>query len=77
MHKEIVSPHEVRIVLKFPCVTLMGEVLLKEIVIFSSKVNQPILCYGRLMGHDWGINSRGQMLENGDLKVPLNLQNRY
>ena len=29
------------------------EVLLKENVIFSSKVNQPILCYGRLMEHGW------------------------
>ena len=28
------------------------------------------------MEHGWGINSRGQMLGNGDLKVPLNLQNR-
>ena len=28
------------------------------------------------MEHGWGINSREQMLENGDLKVPLNLQNR-
>ena len=25
---------------------------------------------------DWGINSREQLLGNGDLKVPLNLQNR-
>ena len=46
------------------------DVLLKEHVIFSSKVNQPILCYGRLMEHGWGINSREQMLDNGDLKVP-------
>ena len=52
------------------------EVALKKNVIFSSKVNQPILCYGRLMEHGWGINSREQTLENGDLKVPLNLQNR-
>ena len=52
------------------------EVLLKENVIFSSKVNQPILCYGRLTEHGWGISSREHMLENGDLKVPLNLQNR-
>ena len=52
------------------------EVLLKENVNFSSKVNQPILVCGRLMEHGWGINSREQMLENGDLKVPLNLQNR-
>ena len=54
------------------------EVLLKENVIFGLKVNQPILCYGRLMvmEHGWGINGREQMLENGDLKVPLNLQNR-
>ena len=28
------------------------------------------------MQHAWGINSREQMLENGDLKVQLNLQNR-
>ena len=27
------------------------EVLLKQNAIFSSKVNQPILCYGRLMEH--------------------------
>ena len=49
-----------------------------ENMTFSSKVNQPILCYGRLMvmEHGWGINGREQMLENGDLKVPLNLQNR-
>ena len=36
---------------------------------------QPILCYGRLMEHGWGINGREQTMENGDLKVPLNLQN--
>ena len=35
-------------------------------MIFSSKVIQPILCYGI-----------EQLLENGDLKVPLNLQNRF
>ena len=52
------------------------EVLLKEHVIFSSKVNQPILCDGRLMEHGWGIHGRQQTLEHGDLKVPLNLQNR-
>ena len=52
------------------------EVLLKENVIFSSKVNQPTLCYGRLMELGWGINNREHMLENGDFKVPLNLQNR-
>ena len=33
------------------------EVLPKENVIFSSKVNQPIPFYGRLMEHGWGINS--------------------
>ena len=52
------------------------EVLLKDNVIFSSKVNQSIHCYGRLMEHGWGINGREHMLENGDLKVPLHLQNR-
>ena len=47
-----------------------------EKVIFSSKVSQPLLFYGRLLEHGWGINSREQMLENRDLKVPLNWQNR-
>ena len=28
------------------------------------------------MEHGWAINGREQMLENGELKVPLNLQNR-
>ena len=28
------------------------------------------------MEHGWGTKSREQTLENGDLKVPLNLQNR-
>ena len=48
----------------------------KENVIFSSKVSQPILCYGKLMEHGRWTNSREQMLENGDFKLPLNLQNR-
>ena len=52
------------------------EVLLKANVIFSSKRNRPILCYGRLMERGWGINGREQTLENGDLKAPLHLQNR-
>ena len=29
------------------------EALLKENVTFSSKVNQPLLCYGRLMEQGW------------------------
>ena len=28
------------------------------------------------MEHGWGISGREQIMENGDLKVPLNLQNR-
>ena len=39
------------------------EVLLKENAVFSSKVNQPILCYGKLMEHGWGITGREQTLE--------------
>ena len=54
-----------RKVLKFPRMTLMDEKFF-ESAIFSSKVHQPILCYGRLMEHGWGISSREQMLENGD-----------
>ena len=42
------------------------EVLLKQNATSSSKVNQPILCYGRLMEHGWGINSRERMQENGE-----------
>ena len=36
------------------------EVLLKDNVIFSSKVNHPILCYGRLMEHGWGSNGQSR-----------------
>ena len=50
------------------------EVLLQESFIFSQEVKQPILCYGRLMEHGWGISGRVQTLENGDLKVLLDLQ---
>ena len=57
-------PTGARKVMKFPCN-----------VIFSSEVSQPILCYGRLMEHGWGINNREQMLENDDLNAPL-LQSR-
>ena len=32
------------------------EVLVKANAIFSSKANQPILCYGGRMEHGWGIN---------------------
>ena len=39
-------------------------------------VNPPMLCYGRLLEHGWGINCQEQKIANGDLKVPLNLQNR-
>ena len=35
-----------------------------------------MLSYGRLMEHGWGINGREQILEVGDLKAPLHLQNR-
>ena len=52
------------------------EVILRESAIFSSKASQPILCYGRLLEHGWGINGREQLLENGDLQVPLHLQNK-
>lgn len=51
------------------------DVILKENAVFSSKVTQPILCYGRLMEHGWRINGREQVLENGGVKVPLQLQN--
>ena len=37
-----------------------SEVLLKENVIFSSKLHQPIRCYERLMEHGLGINGREQ-----------------
>ena len=45
------------------------EAPLKEAVIFSSKVNQPILCYGRLVEQDWE-----SMVESRHWR--MNLQNR-
>ena len=67
---QIVSPQEVR-----HWNFLDGrEVLRKRMWSPVPRWINPYFCYGRLMEHGWGINSREQMLENGDLKVPLNLQ---
>ena len=68
MVKEIVFPQEVRKALKFPCATLMDEKFLRR-VIFSSKVKQPVLCFGRLMEHGWGISSSDPLTVQGRIGV--------
>ena len=49
---------------------------LKERVAISPHVNQPILCYGRLLQAGWGMDSREQALTyEAGVKVPIELQN--
>ena len=52
--------------------------ILKEKVAISSKVNQPILCYGRLMEQGFGINATEQSLvqHGSNTNVPIHMQNR-
>ena len=52
--------------------------ILKEKVAISSKVNQPILCYGRLMEQGFGINATEQSLvhHGSNTSVPIHMQNR-
>lgn len=51
-------------------------VILQEHVAISSHVNKPILCFGKLREAGWSVNGRDQTLEYGELKIPIELQNR-
>ena len=52
-------------------------VILKERVAISSHVQQPILCFGKLMQNGWSLQSDEQVLSHTTgLKVPIELQNR-
>ena len=61
-------------------ITLMDEtgkmVLLRERVAISPHVNQPILCFGRLLQAGWSMNSKEQVLtHDAGVKIPIELQN--
>jgi len=53
-------------------------VVLKERVAISSKVSQPILCFGRLLEQGFGIDGVEQALVHGggQVNIPLQMQNR-
>ena len=52
-------------------------VMIRERVAISECVNQPILCFGKLMQNGWSIQSDEQVLSHKTgLKVPIELQNR-
>ena len=51
-------------------------VILKERVTFSAEIAQPILCFGKMMQSGWGIDGVEQCLVNGDVRIPVELQNQ-
>ena len=51
-------------------------VVLRERVVFSSEVSQPILCFGKLLQSGWSIDAEEQCLANQSVRVPLEFQNR-
>lgn len=52
-------------------------VVLRERVAISSKVFQPILCYGRLLGNGWGIDGQQQVLiQHAGANVLIEMQNK-
>ena len=51
------------------------EIELRDNVIFSNEISQPILSYGRLMDAGWSICAETRCLRNGNFEVPLEFQN--
>ena len=52
--------------------------ILKERVTFSfsAEIAQPSLCFGKMMQSGWGIDEVEQCLVNGDIRIPVELQNQ-
>ena len=52
-------------------------VLIRERVAVSSMVNQPILCFGRLLENGWCVDGQQQALTHmAGAHVPIELQNK-
>ena len=51
------------------------EIELKDDVIFSHEISQPMLSYGRLMNAGWSICAQKRCLKNGNYEIPLEFQN--
>ena len=51
------------------------EIELRDNIVFSSEITQPILSYGRLMDAGWSICAKNKCLKNGIYEVPLEFQN--
>ena len=52
-----------------------AEIELRDNVVFSDEITQPILSFGRLMNAGWGICAHTKSLCNGAYAIPLNFQN--
>ena len=55
-----------------------NSIVLKEKVAISSRVSQPILCFGHLLEQGFGIDGREQSLIHaaGGINIPLQMQNK-
>ena len=51
------------------------EIELRDDVVFSHEINQPILSYGRLMNAGWSICAETRSLKNGSYEIPIEFQN--
>ena len=52
-------------------------VILKERVMLSSSVTQPILCFGHLLEQGWSISAvDNTLVHSSNLRIPLDLQNK-
>ena len=49
---------------------------LRDNVVFSEEITQPILSYGRLMDAGWSINAERRSLCNGPYEIPVEKQNQ-
>ena len=51
------------------------EIELRDSVVFSNEISQPILSYGRLMNAGWSICAESRSLKNGCYQIPTEFQN--
>ena len=52
-------------------------VVIREHVAISDQIQQPILCFGKLLESGWGVCSREQVLTHpAGVKIPIELQNK-
>ena len=52
-----------------------AEIEVRDNVVFSNEITQPILSYGRLMDAGWSIDAERHCMRNGSYEIPLARQN--